>query len=34
MQIPDLLPMVPIRWLDIACLHGLSFTTMLTRLVK
>jgi hypothetical protein len=23
-EVPDLLPMVPIRWLDIACLHGLS----------
>ena len=32
--VPDLLPMVPIRWLGIACLHGLSFITMLTRLVK
>jgi hypothetical protein len=31
---PDLLPRVPIRWLGIAYLHGLSFTTMSTRLVK
>jgi hypothetical protein len=29
-----LLPMVPIRWLGIICLYGLSFTTMSTRLVK
>jgi hypothetical protein len=28
---PDLLPMVPVRWLDIACLHGLSFTTVSSR---
>jgi hypothetical protein len=26
--VPDLLPMVPIRWLGIACLHGLSLTTV------
>jgi hypothetical protein len=25
MRVPDLLPMVPIRWLGIAYLHGLSF---------
>jgi hypothetical protein len=31
MEVPDLLPMVPIRWLDIAYLHGLSLTTVLTR---
>jgi hypothetical protein len=31
MGIPDLLPMVPIRWLSIACLHGLSLTTVSTR---
>jgi hypothetical protein len=34
MRVPDLLPMVPIRWLGIACLHDLSFTTMSTRFVK
>jgi hypothetical protein len=33
-EVPDLLPMVPIRWFDIACLHDLFFTTMSTRLVK
>jgi hypothetical protein len=27
----DLLPMVPVRWLGIACLHGFSLTTMSTR---
>jgi hypothetical protein len=32
--VPDLLPMVPIRWLSIDCLHGLSFITMSSRLVK
>jgi hypothetical protein len=32
--VPDLLPMVLIRWLDIACLHVISFTTMSTRLIK
>jgi hypothetical protein len=32
--VPDLLPMVPIRWLVIACLHGISFTTISTHLVK
>jgi hypothetical protein len=32
--VPDLLSMVPIRWLGIAYLHGISFTTMSTRLVK
>jgi hypothetical protein len=26
--VPDLLPMVPVRWLGIACLHGLSLTTV------
>jgi hypothetical protein len=31
MGVSDLLPMVPIRWLDIACLQGLSFTTVSTR---
>jgi hypothetical protein len=29
--VPNLLPMVPIRWLDIACLHDLSLTTVSTR---
>jgi hypothetical protein len=33
-EVPDLLTMVSIRWLDIVCLYGLSFTTMSTRLVK
>jgi hypothetical protein len=33
-RVPDLLSMVPIRWLNIAFLHDLSFTTMSTRLVK
>jgi hypothetical protein len=28
--VPDLLPMVPVRWLGIACLHGLSLTTVST----
>jgi hypothetical protein len=32
--VSDLLPMVPIRWLDIACLHDISFITMSTRLLK
>jgi hypothetical protein len=32
--VPDLLPIIHIRLLSIACLHGLSFTTMSTRLVK
>jgi hypothetical protein len=31
MGVPDLLPMVPVRWLDIACLHGLSLTMVSTR---
>jgi hypothetical protein len=31
MGVPDLLPMVPVRWLGIACLHGLSLTTVSTR---
>jgi hypothetical protein len=30
MGVPDLLPMVPVRWLDIACLHDLSLTTVST----
>jgi hypothetical protein len=30
MGVPDLLPMVPVRWLGIACLHGLSLTTVST----
>jgi hypothetical protein len=29
--VPDLLSMVPIRWLDMAYLYGLSLTTMSTR---
>jgi hypothetical protein len=29
--VPDLLPMVPVGWLDIACLNGLSLTTVSTR---
>jgi hypothetical protein len=29
--VPYLLPMVLVRWLDIACLHSLSFTTVSTR---
>jgi hypothetical protein len=29
--VPDLLPIVLVRWLGIACLHGLSLTTVLTR---
>jgi hypothetical protein len=32
--VPNLLPMIPIRWLCIACLYDISFTTILTRLVK
>jgi hypothetical protein len=31
MKVPDLLPMVPVRWLAITCLHGLSLTTVSTR---
>jgi hypothetical protein len=31
MGVRDLLPMVSIRWLDIACQHGLSLTTVSTR---
>jgi hypothetical protein len=30
MGVPNLLPMVHVRWLGIACLHGLSLTTMST----
>jgi hypothetical protein len=29
--VPNLLPMVPVRWLNIACLHGLSLTTVSTQ---
>jgi hypothetical protein len=29
--VTDLLPMVPVQWLDIACLHGIFLTTMWTR---
>jgi hypothetical protein len=29
--VTDLLSMVPVRWLYIVCLHGLSLTTLLTR---
>jgi hypothetical protein len=32
--VSDLLPIVPIRWLVIVCLHDLSFITTSTRLVK
>jgi hypothetical protein len=28
MGVPDLLPMVPIQWLGIACVHVLSLTTV------
>jgi hypothetical protein len=31
MGVPNLLPVVPVRWLDIAYLHGLSLTTVSTR---
>jgi hypothetical protein len=31
MVVPDLLTMVPVRWLGIVCLHGLYLTTMSTR---
>jgi hypothetical protein len=31
MGVPDLLHMVPVRWLRIACLHGLSLTTVSTQ---
>jgi hypothetical protein len=31
MGVPDLLPMVLVRWLGIICLHGLSLTTVSTR---
>jgi hypothetical protein len=30
MGVPDLLPMVPVRWLYIAYLHGISLTTVST----
>jgi hypothetical protein len=30
MGVPDLLPMVHVRWIGIACLHGLSLTTLST----
>jgi hypothetical protein len=30
MGVTDLLPMVPVRWLGIACLHGLFLTTVST----
>jgi hypothetical protein len=29
--VPDLLPMVPVRWLDIACLHGISLIIVSTQ---
>jgi hypothetical protein len=32
--VPDLLPIVFVRWLGIACLHDLSLTMILTRLIK
>jgi hypothetical protein len=31
MGITDLLHMVPVQWLGIACLHGLFLTTVSTR---
>jgi hypothetical protein len=31
MGVIDLLPMVLVRWLSIACLYGLSLTTVSTR---
>jgi hypothetical protein len=31
MGVSDLLPMVPVRWLNFVCLHGLSLTTVSTR---
>jgi hypothetical protein len=31
MGVSDLLPVVPVRWLGIACLHGLFLTTVSTR---
>jgi hypothetical protein len=31
---PDLLPMVPIQWLGIACPHGIFLTTVSTRYVS
>jgi hypothetical protein len=31
MWVLDLLPMVPVQWLDIACLYGLSLTTASSR---
>jgi hypothetical protein len=31
MWVPNLLPVVLVRWLDIAYLHGLSLTTVSTR---
>jgi hypothetical protein len=31
MRVTDLLPMVSVQWLDIACLYGLFLTTVSTR---
>jgi hypothetical protein len=31
MGVLDLLSMIPVRWLNIACLHGLSLITVSTR---
>jgi hypothetical protein len=31
MWVPDLMPMLPVRWLDIACLHGISLTMVSSR---
>jgi hypothetical protein len=31
MVVPNLLPMVRVRWLGVACLHDLSLTTVSTR---
>jgi hypothetical protein len=31
MGVLDLLPMVPVRWLNIVCLHGLSLSMVSTR---
>jgi hypothetical protein len=31
MGVPDLLPMVPVGWISIAYLHGLSLTTLSTQ---
>jgi hypothetical protein len=33
MRVSNLLVMVPVRWLGIACLHGISLTTVSTQML-